>query len=136
VIVPLEDGETIPIQERFFNGGENSVRSFREDRLGPVDGEGNPLGGEVRNTLSLELRYRLWGNLHGALFYDAGNVLAEFEDALDFRDLRSGVGVGLRYMLPIGPLRIDGAWNPDPRQLTPTLEEDNFVVHVSVGMAF
>jgi outer membrane protein assembly complex protein YaeT len=135
VIVPLGD-EPIPLQERFFNGGENTVRSFREDRLGPVDSEGNPLGGEVRQILSAELRYRLWGSLHGALFYDAGNVLEAAEGPFDFRDLRTGVGLGLRYMLPIGPLRLDGAWNPRRRQITADQREDGFVVHVSVGMAF
>jgi outer membrane protein assembly complex protein YaeT len=135
VIVPLGE-DPIPIQERFFNGGENTVRSFREDRLGPVDALGNPQGGEVRNVLSAELRYQLWSSLQAAVFYDAGNVLAEYEKAFDFSDLRSGVGLGLRYMLPIGPLRVDGAWNPSPRQITLDQRESSFVLHVSVGMAF
>ncbi|KAA3605810.1 MAG: outer membrane protein assembly factor BamA [Planctomycetota bacterium] len=128
-IRPLGDTEAIPLQERFFNGGEDSVRSFEESRLGPRDRRGRPLGGEVRNILNLELRHRLFGNVYGALFFDYGNVGRDFEDYWD--GFRSGVGTGLRYLLPVGAVRLDAGYKPDRLP-----GESTFEVHLSVGMAF
>lgn len=131
LIAPAYDEESIPIQERFFAGGGNSVRSFKESELGPKDVNGEPLGGEVFSTASAELRYELMGALQTAAFVDAGFVEREASDIFDVDNVRLGVGVGLRYLLPIGPLRLDGAVNPDPRQ-----GEDDWVIHFSIGMPF
>jgi outer membrane protein assembly complex protein YaeT len=137
-IAPLGTQDSIPLQERFLSGGENSVRAFQEGRLLPVgddgvplvDEEGNSLGGEAFWTLTAELRQRVWGNLQGALFLDAGALVPKAKDFFNPYEVRSGVGLGLRYLLPIGPLRLDGAWNLDRKE-----GEDRFVVHFSVGMA-
>lgn len=131
VIAPAFDDTTIPLQERFFAGGENSVRSFRESRLGPSDADGEPLGGEAFGTLSVEWRHQLGGAFQSALFADAGYVEAQAEDLFAFDDVRTGVGVGLRYLLPIGPLRVDAAFNPDRRS-----GEAEWVVHFAIGMPF
>ncbi|MEE2939221.1 MAG: BamA/TamA family outer membrane protein [Planctomycetota bacterium] len=131
VIAPAFDDTTIPLQERFFAGGENSVRSFRESRLGPSDANGEPLGGEAFGTLSLEWRHELGGAFQSALFADAGYVEAQAEDLFAFDDVRTGVGVGLRYLLPIGPVRLDAAFNPDRRP-----GEAEWVVHFAIGMPF
>jgi len=132
VIRPLGPADTIPLQERFFNGGENTVRSFLESELGPADSDGNPLGGEAFHVANLELRRRLGEtHLELALFYDVGDLVAEAADWGHFGDLRSGVGLGLRYILPIGPLRLDVATNPDPHE-----GEDDFAVHFAIGFAF
>lgn len=131
VIAPAFQENEIPLQERFFAGGENSVRSFLESRLGPVDAGGEALGGEAFTTLSLEWRRELAGPFQGALFTDAGFVESEASDALALDDVRLGVGAGLRYLLPIGPLRVDAAFNPDRRS-----GEDEWVVHFSIGMPF
>lgn len=131
VIVPTHDTQEIPLQERYFNGGESTVRSFRQDELGPLDVNKEPLGGEGFTVLNAELRQRLVGNLSAAMFWDAGNVVVEYEDYTDFTDFETAVGMGIRYLLPIGPLRLDGAWNPDPRG-----GQDDFLIHFSVGMAF
>lgn len=130
-IVPIFDQTSIPIQERFFAGGENSVRSFRESQLGPEDADGEPLGGEAFGSASIEWRHELVGALQTAMFLDAGFVESQAEDIFSFDDVRPGVGFGLRYLLPIGPLRVDAAFNPDKR---PT--EDEWVVHFSIGMPF
>jgi outer membrane translocation and assembly module TamA len=130
LIEPLNDSRVVPLQERFFNGGENTVRSFGEDELGPRPG-GKPVGGEAYSVLTTELRQRLFGHFDGAAFMDAGNLAGRAEDAFDFRDLRYAVGFGVRYLLPIGPLRLDFAWNPHPRAT-----EDDFRIHFSVGMSF
>lgn len=128
-ILPVGDTKQIPIQERFFNGGENTVRSFEESRLGPTSRNGRPVGGETRNIINVELRQRLAGSLFGAVFLDYGNVGFEFEDYFD--DFRAGVGAGLRYLLPVGAVRLDGGYNPARRQ-----DESSFEIHLSVGMAF
>jgi outer membrane protein assembly complex protein YaeT len=130
-IAPLGATVEIPIQERFFSGGDDSVRSFAEDELGPRDVNGEPLGGEAATTVSVELRQEVVGNLGTALFWDLGNVEPRASDYLDFEGFRYALGSGLRYLLPIGPLRLDAAWNPTARG-----DEDDWVVHFSVGNAF
>ncbi len=131
LIAPFGSTSVIPIQELYFNGGENTVRSFEEDQLGPVDVNGNPVGGEAFNVLSAELRQRLQGRWEGALFFDTGNVASDYRDYLLMEDFRSAIGAGLRYNLPVGPLRLDAAWNPDP-----TPEEADWVLHFAVGLSF
>jgi outer membrane protein assembly factor BamA len=122
-------GSGIPIDERFFNGGATTVRSFAERELGPHDG-GDPIGGEFFSVFNVEYTFPLFGELQGAVFVDAGNLLPEVED-VGLRDMRYGLGLGLRYALPIGPLRIDYGVNPDPRD-----DEAFGAFHFSFGFAF
>lgn len=131
VIVPVGSSDEIPLQRRFFNGGENTVRSFGESELGPKDSSGDPVGGEAFNVLSVEIRQTLNDPLSVALFYDLGNVVVDHEDYFDFADFSAGVGGGVRYLLPIGAVRLDAAWNPDPES-----DDDDWAIHLSVGMAF
>lgn len=125
------DTPTLPLQERFFNGGANSVRSFRQSQLGPKDSGGNPLGGDTASTATMEFRYPLWKSFEGSLFIDAGNVNLTLDDYLAFRDIRYGVGPGLRWLLPIGPVRLDWGINPNPRS-----DEAAHVLQFSVGSSF
>lgn len=127
MIYPLAD---IPIDERYFNGGSTTVRSFQERELGPKDPGGYPIGGQVFTVINAEVDFPITGALRGAVFADAGNVIAEFENA-GVEDMRYGLGVGLRYGLPIGPVRLDAAVNPNPKQ-----GEDWGAVHFSFGFAF
>jgi outer membrane protein insertion porin family len=129
LIVRRAGTNIIPLQHRFFNGGDNSVRSFREHELGPKVG-GEPLGGEFFSTARMELRAPLYGNLGSTFFADGGNVRERRGDA-DLRDYRFALGVGLRYGLPIGPVRLDWGWNPNRRT-----GEDLWVLHLGVGYAF
>jgi outer membrane protein assembly factor BamA len=122
--------DPLPVQERFFNGGESSVRSFEESELGPLSPTGTPQGGAFYNTFGLELRFPLLRSLHGAVFADAGNV-GRNDAAFGLSDLRYGVGAGLRWVLPIGPIRLDAAVNPDRRPA-----EETWVAHLSVGLPF
>lgn len=126
---PLGATERLPLQERFFNGGEDSVRSFREGELGPVDVNIEPLGGESFHTANMELRQRVKNNLWASAFVDLGNVGLRADDL--FGDLRWGMGTGLRYLLPVGALRLDFAWNPDRR-----IGEPSYQVFLTIGMAF
>ena len=152
LIVPGKDDFNLPIAEKFFNGGENTVRSFKQSELGPQDTDGNPVGGLANNVINIELRQRLIGNLTGSLFLDFGNVSPNrtraeeskppydsWSDIMSdtfsqyFKDFRTGVGFGLQYQLPVGPARVDFAFNPDRDS---DRDEDFFVFHFSVGMAF
>lgn len=122
-------GSEIPIDERFFNGGGTTVRSFAERDLGPHDG-GDPIGGEFFSVYNIEYTFPIWGEISGAVFIDAGNLLTSAED-IGFADMRYGVGLGLRYKLPIGPLRLDYGVNPSPRDY-----EAFGAFHFSFGFAF
>jgi len=150
-IVPTNGNEEIPVNQRFFAGGESSVRSFEEQQLGPKGESGDPLGGLASTVAALELRRRIVGNLAASVFADFGNVApnrslaaagegglstADQVDAMwtDYlQDFRAGIGFGFQYLTPIGPARLDLAWNPDPRE---SEGEAAFVWHFSVGMAF
>lgn len=71
-----------------------------------------PLGGEAMIEASVEARYKLWGPLTGAVFIDAGSVGAEFRGtATVFTP-----GVGIRYLSPVGPIRVDLGFNPRSRE--------------------
>lgn len=120
----------IPIDERFFNGGSTTVRSFGERTLGPHDRRGNPIGGEFYTTFNVEYTFPLFGELEGVVFTDAGNLLPTSEE-VSLNDLRYAIGAGLRYKLPIGPIRLDYGVNPDPRP-----DEDFGAFHFSFGLAF
>ena len=124
------DINAIPIDERFFNGGSTTVRSFGERDLGPHDRHGFPIGGEFYTIFNVEYTFPLYGELQGAVFVDAGNLLPDADNP-GFNDMRYGIGAGLRYKLPIGPIRLDYGVNPNPRE-----HEDIGAFHFSFGFAF
>nr|MDQ3624709.1 BamA/TamA family outer membrane protein [Verrucomicrobiota bacterium] len=121
--------EQIPIDVRFFSGGATTVRSFAERELGPKDKSGFPLGGEFFTVWNAEFLFPLVNALQGAVFVDAGNLTREGGDPL--ADMRYAVGLGLRYKLPIGPLRVDYGFNPNRRP-----DEKIGAFHFSFGFAF
>ena len=124
-----DEPDTIPIDERFFNGGATTVRSFGERDLGPLV-HGNPIGGEFYTVFNAGYTFPIFGELQGAVFFDAGNLLPTSEHpGLD--DMRYAIGGGLRYKLPIGPIRLDYGVNPDPHT-----GEDQGAFNFSFGFAF
>jgi outer membrane protein assembly factor BamA len=125
-----DEPTTIPIDERFFNGGATTVRSFGERDLGPHDPKGNPIGGEFFTVFNVEYTFPLYGELQGAVFFDAGNLLPTSEEP-GVDDMRYALGLGLRYKLPIGPIRLDYGFNPDREP-----GEDFGAFHFSFGFAF
>ncbi|MFN0130144.1 MAG: outer membrane protein assembly factor [Verrucomicrobiales bacterium] len=132
VLLTPSEVSDIPIDLRLFNGGATSVRSFAERELGPMSAKGDtPLGGLATGTVSAELSYEPIRNLEVAAFADAGSL---GEDAATYSrtdDLRYGIGLGVRYRLPVGPLRIDYGINPDRRE-----GEDFGAWHLTFGFAF
>ena len=127
-------GQILPIDERFFLGGGTSVRSFPERTLGPFDPRSKqPIGGDSFTIVNAEYQFPLVpsvADLKGALFFDAGNLRTR-ADQIGFSDERYAIGAGIRYNLPIGPLRIDYGVNPDPRK-----NENNGAFNFSFGFAF
>lgn len=130
VIQPLGGTSQLPIDERFFTGGSTTVRSFAERELGPKDRHDFPIGGQATMVLNLEYDIRIIGDLGVAFFVDAGNLRSR-SSQFGFGDMRYGVGMGLRYFLPIGPIRIDYGYNPDRRP-----DEATGALHLSFGFAF
>jgi outer membrane protein insertion porin family len=128
----------LPASERFFAGGDTTVRGFALDRLGTVDtldSQGFPQGGNGLAIFNLETRAPYWKNLQFVWFLDAGNV---FDRASHIRldELRFSSGLGVRYRSPIGPLRVDWGWKLTTRLLLEGGRERSNVWHVSLGQAF
>lgn len=95
-----EFGE-LPPSVRFFAGGDESIRGFSYESLGPEDDLGNVIGGSNLLIASVEYEHLLRGNFYGAIFLDAGNAF----DSLDV-NAAVGTGVGLKWLSPVGPLRL------------------------------
>ncbi len=110
VIVPFGGTESVPVPERFFLGGPDSVRSFQLDGMAPRDPEGVPTGGQAFFQVNVEFQYPIWQGLFGAVFTDFGNLAATL-DEFTFSQTRIAPGAGLRIYTPIGTLRADYALN-------------------------
>jgi outer membrane protein insertion porin family len=124
------DTESIPLVERFYLGGRNSVRGFEQDSIGPVDSNGDPIGGRYFLLGNLEFRVRLLNSWRTVLFADCGNVWLDRNDA-STSDMRCSVGTGIRYRTPVGPLRLDYGWKIDRLE-----GEDPGELHFSIGHVF
>ncbi len=134
VIVTVRD---LPASERFFAGGDTTVRGFALDRLGTpdlFDTGGFPTGGGGLVVLNAEVRVPMrWG--FGAVgFVDAGTVFAQ-PSRIALSDLRASVGIGLRYKSPIGPVRVDLGFKLR-RDVIAGEREPLTALHISLGQAF
>lgn len=97
----------VPIFERFFAGGANTIRGYQERRVGPRDpGTNDPIGGDSLAIFNAEATYPIIQYLKGAVFYDMGNIWAKSSDILS-GDFKSGAGLGVRVKTPIGPVKLD-----------------------------
>jgi outer membrane protein assembly complex protein YaeT len=134
----VEVVEDLPASERFFAGGDTTVRGFSLDRLGnsrTISASGFPTGGNSEIVLNAELRLALAGPFGVTIFLDGGNVFPKASD-LDVTDLRAAAGFGLRYQSPVGPIRLDLGFNLNPRELVSGMHERSSVLHISLGQAF
>lgn len=100
----IDNFDELPASLRFFTGGANSVRGYAYQSLGPVDTNGNIIGGQYLIAGSLEYEHRFTDQWGMALFIDSGNAINKLTDTLE-----RGAGAGLRWQSPIGPLRFDVA---------------------------
>jgi len=158
LIEPFDGGQagSIPFAEQFVAGGDSSHRAFALDQLGILGPRGDdpcrdPLpretlrrdcnaqgevtrifarGGNGLLILNAEGRFPIFGSLNGALFVDAGNVWREIGQ-IETGDLRYGVGAGIRYLTPVGPIRVDYGYKLRREQ-----DESPYVISIAIGYAF
>ncbi|HDY72397.1 MAG TPA: outer membrane protein assembly factor BamA [Nitrospirae bacterium] len=123
------DTRELPVVERYFLGGRNSVRGFPQDELGPKGTDGTPTGGNAFLLTNIELRTSLGKGIGLVFFFDSGNVWRTIDD-IDL-SMRYTAGLGLRYSTPIGPIRIDYGYKLDRRE-----GESSGEIHFSIGQAF
>lgn len=112
----------LPIYEKFYLGGLNSIRSFKNGEISPIDYvTGDRIGGDKMWYANIEYQFPLiqGQGLQGVIFYDIGNVYA-IEQGWDFAAFKNSAGIGFRWLSPIGPLRLEWGYNlkrkPDERQ--------------------
>lgn len=99
------DFNRLPGSIRYFAGGDRSIRGYGYEALGPQNADGDVIGGRRMVTGSLEAEYRLFESWGIAAFVDGGNAFNSFSDPLEF-----GSGAGVRWLAPIGMVRLDGAF--------------------------
>jgi outer membrane protein insertion porin family len=127
-LVPSREKGLLP-DDLFETGGPSTVRGFEVDGLGPRTPDG-ALGGQALLVFNEELRFPIRRALHGGVFLDVGNVFAKPSE-FAVRDLRASAGVGLRYLLSFGVIRVDWAHVLAPK---PGEKRSRFVF--SLGHAF
>jgi outer membrane protein insertion porin family len=133
----IDAQESVPLPERFYAGGADSLRAFPFNQAGPRDigaplvpggpssePTGFPLGGNALFINNVELRFPFIGqNIQGVLFHDMGNVYSSLSDLSfrfhqnnrqDFNYMVHAVGFGIRYRTPVGPVRADFAYSINP----------------------
>ena len=134
------EGESIqelPASERFFAGGDTTVRGFALDRLGDgptLDENGFPTGGNALIVLNSELRVPVTGALQVVGFLDAGNVFDRVGN-LRMGGIRGSAGFGVRYRSPLGPIRVDLGFKLDRQEFAGEPERLT-ALHLSIGQAF
>lgn len=109
-MIPYGNTDSVPVPERFFLGGPDTVRSFQLDGLGPRDEFGNPEGGMAFLLGNVEFQWPLWRALYIATFVDVGNLAPSIED-MSWDQTRIAPGVGMRLYTPIGAIRADYGYN-------------------------
>jgi outer membrane protein insertion porin family len=124
--------KSIPLDERFFLGGMNSLRGFQSREVGPRDPlTGDFFGGSKEAVFNLELFFPLVKDMKmkGLVFFDTGNAWATDESM--FSDMRYSVGAGISWNSPMGPLRFAWGYNLSPKEW-----EDASAFDFSVGKMF
>jgi translocation and assembly module TamA len=119
----VEDFTRLPTTERFFAGGDQSVRGYDYQTLAPEDDSGEVVGGQYLAVGSIELDYLFVGNFGAAVFVDSGNATDDF-----LPSLKTGAGIGFRWRSPVGMLRIDIAHPFDH-------PDDDYRLHITIGPA-
>ena len=101
----VDDIDNVPFSLRFYAGGDQSVRGFAYQSISPEDEAGRLIGGKYLITGTVEYNYQFAESWRAALFVDSGTATNDFTDRVEV-----GAGFGIRYLTPVGPVRIDHAW--------------------------
>lgn len=117
----VEDINQLPASIRYFAGGDQSIRGYQYQSLGPENELGEVIGGKHLITAAIEYDFNIRENWKLAVFYDTGNAFNE----LNSLELKESVGLGVRWLSPIGPIRVD---------LASALDDDNKLrFHITMG---
>jgi outer membrane protein assembly factor BamA len=120
----------LPFNERFFPGGENTVRGYQRGEASPITAEGEEIGAESFVLGNVELEQRVLRNFSVVLFWD-GIGISEEQEAWPRDDFLQSVGIGLRWRTAVGPIRLEYGHNLDPR-----VGDPDGTLHFSVGYPF
>ena len=127
------DGDNIPIYQRFYLGGINSIRSFSSADVSPRDPTtGDRIGGDKMVLFNAELLIPLVKSqgIRGVIFFDAGNSYLK-KESITLDSLKLAIGGGIRWYSPMGPLRLEWGYNPKPEE-----GEDRSKWQFSMGVFF
>ncbi|MEA5445053.1 autotransporter assembly complex family protein [Gammaproteobacteria bacterium AB-CW1] len=116
-----ENFDQLPLSQRFFTGGDQTIRGYSFEELSPEGEDGRKLGGRYLAVASLELDRRIRGPWHAAAFVDHGNAMMSFSERLE-----TSAGMGIRWASPVGMVRLDVAQSISDTDRSPRL-------HLSVG---
>jgi len=97
---------SVPTNELLLLGGDDTIRGFARNSLGPTNAAGKPVGGRTRGIYNAELRFNVIKNFQLAGFFDAAFLVNNFTD-INNANIRRSAGGGIRYITPVGPLRAD-----------------------------
>lgn len=126
-LAETSDFELYPSSLRFYAGGDQSVRGYKWKALGPIDDEGNVVGGENVVTGSIEYDHQVATNWIVAGFVDAGNAYNSKLDTVFY-----GAGFGLRYISPVGLVRADLGF---PIKSDDDISDNNYVFYFGFEMS-
>lgn len=111
--------DQVPASMRFYAGGDNSVRGYDYQKLGPVSDQGSVVGGKYLMVASVETDYMFRPDWRLAAFADAGNAFNDYSDPI-----KTSLGVGVRWQSPVGPIRLD---------LAKPISDSGFRIHFTLG---
>lgn len=117
----VDDVAELPVSIQYFAGGDQSVRGYRYQSLGPLNDDGDVLGGKHLIVAGVEYDFSILPDWKLAVFADAGNAFSDFGEL----EINKSIGLGVRWLSPIGPIRVD---------LASALDDDNkFRLHITMG---
>ncbi len=105
---PIGESVTVPVNDRYYIGGANTIRGFSEKDLGPKSELGTPTGADIILIINQEFRYPIVSKFWGSIFMDIGNGYRNRAD-IKFNNLAVSYGVGFQFLSPAGPIRLDYA---------------------------
>ncbi len=110
-ISAFDRNDEVPIYERYFLGGGDSIRGFPYRNVSPVDVNGDNIGGQSMLLLTAEMTHPIWSFIRGAIFVDAGNAWMQ-SYSYGMSGMNSGAGYGLRIKVPYlnAPVKLDLAY--------------------------
>jgi len=129
-VEPYGSTGQVPTTYLLFCGGNNTVRGFPRDGLGPKDLNGAPKGGTTRIIGNVEVRFPIYRLIHGVAFVDVGSLTNGFSE-IEWDTFRWSTGGGLRLHTPVGPVRLEYGYQ---LQENPPLNRGE--LHFSLGFPF